>query len=123
MNDLEYRTTVEALKTAYTPEEFENFLVNGVNQAKNLIVKALTESTAGLSYLKLYDLAAKFFSSERWEGAAWKTDAFVVAIAGLELEDRKIKKELGIYTLLNQESEGGENHGKPRSGCKSGKGL
>jgi hypothetical protein len=101
MNDLEYKTTVEVLKTTYGAGDFKNLMENGVNQAKEIIIKALTEKPSGLSYPELNSHVKEFLSSERWEGAAWKTDAFVVAIAGLELEDRKIRHELGIYTLLN----------------------
>ena len=99
MNGLEYQATVMGIKIIYGPEGFENFIQNGVNQAKNIIIKALTEKPAGLSFLELNNLVKESFSNERWETAIWKTDAFLVAIAGLELEDKKIKNELGIYTL------------------------
>lgn len=100
MNELEYRTTLMVIKTACEHKEFRNFIKNGVNPAKSVIIKALTEKPLGLSYLELDNLVTEFFLDEKKETAAWKTDAFLVAIAGLELEDRKIKHELGIYTLI-----------------------
>ena len=99
MDEMEYRTTVMVLKTACGREEFESFIKNGVNKAKGVIIQALAEKPAGLSYFQLENLVKEFFLNEKGETATWKTDAFLVAIAGLELEDKKIKNELGVYTL------------------------
>jgi len=100
MDEMEYRTTIMVIKTACGRKGFKNFMKNGVNKAKGVIVKALTEKPLGLSYLELNNRVAAFFSNERWEAAVWKMDSFVVALAGLEWEDKKIKVERGIYTLL-----------------------
>lgn len=100
MDMLEYRTTIMVIKTACEPEGFEDFMKNGVGRAKGIIIKALTEKPVGLSYLELNNLVAEFFLNEKGRTPAWKMDSFIVAIAGLELEDKKIKHELGIYTLI-----------------------
>jgi len=112
MDEMEYRTTVMVLKTACGREEFESFIKNGVNKAKGVIIQALAEKPAGLSYFQLENLVKEFFLNEKGETAVWKMDSFIVALAGLELEDKRIKHKLGIYTLLNKELEGGKNNGK-----------
>ena len=108
MDKMEYRIRMGVLRTAIGPKElFEDFVKNGINEAKGAILKALKENPEGLDYLQLENLVMEFFSDKEGKNDAWKQDAFMVALAGLELEDDEIKDESGIYTLLNKEMQGG----------------
>jgi len=102
MDEIEYRTRLAVIRTAIGPEEyFEDFMERGVKRAKEIITSLLKENSSGLSYGELELLVGKELESvniRSWTDA-WKLDAFMLALAGLELEEKKINERKGIYFL------------------------
>ncbi len=102
MDEMEYKTRLMVIRTAIGPEEFfKDFMEKGVNKAKEIITNLLKKNTFGLSYDDLELLVKKGLESiniRDWADV-WKSDAFMLALAGLELEEKKIKGTKGIYFL------------------------
>ncbi len=103
MDEKEYRTRLMVIRTAIGSEEFfRDFIEKGVNKAKEIIVNVLKKNALGLSYGDLELFIKKELEAINIRGwtDAWKSDAFMLALAGLELEEKKIKETKGIYFLV-----------------------
>jgi len=102
MDEMEYRTRLAVIRTAIGSEELlKEFIEKGVNKAKEIITNLLKKNTFGLSYVDLELLIQKELEDiniRNWNDS-WKIDAFMLALAGLELEEKKIKGIKGIYFL------------------------
>jgi len=103
MDEIEYRTRLVVIRTAIGSEEsFKDFVKKGINRAKKIIADLLEKSTTGLSYGEL-----EFFVKKELEGVnirnwtdAWKSDAFMLALAELEIKENKIREINGIFSLI-----------------------
>lgn len=101
MDEREYKERLAIIVTATPPKQFEFFIKKGVAEAKKIIISSLKKNTRGLEYGDLKSLVEKGLkdtSINSWNNA-WKIDAFMLALAGLEIEDKKIKRIKGIFSL------------------------
>lgn len=102
MDEMEYRTRVAVIRTAICSKEFlKEFMERGVDKAKEIIINLLEKNTSGLSYisLELFVIDALENVDIRGWNDSWILDAFTLALAGLELEEKKIKEIKGIYFI------------------------
>ena len=103
MDDMEYRTRLAVIRTSIGSEEaFEDFIKKGINKAKEIIIKLLEKDTIGLSYVGLELLVREELASiniRNWADA-WKSDAFMLAMAELECKENKIREINGIFSLV-----------------------
>jgi len=107
MDEREYRVRLVIIRTATPQKQFKVFMEKGIAKAKKIIVSSLKKNIRGLEYgvlEKLVKQGLEGVSINNWNNA-WKIDAFMLALAGLELEDKKIKRTKGIFSL---------NKGRPR---------
>jgi hypothetical protein len=101
--ELEYRTRVVVMRTAIGSEEFyKDFIEQGVNRAKEIIIKSLEQKKLSYVFLELITLKELENVEIRNWADSWKIDAFKFAIGGLELEDKKVKEENGIFSLISK---------------------
>ncbi len=101
MDEAEYRKRWIIIITSVPREQFEVFRKKGIDKAKEIIISSLEKRVRGLFYSKLESRVEKGLAGVSINGwnNAWKKDAFMLALAGLEIEDKKIKSKKGVFSI------------------------